>query len=132
MDECVFSHKSYQKLAWAEKHTNIIQSQSLGSQPCVAVMAAVSIDKGLILFHKRPKSFNAKSFCDFLEDLRDSLGHDRPAKIMLDNCRIHKAGDSYVYAYRYNFELLFNQPYCPWYNGCEYVWSIAKHRFKAL
>ena len=70
LDECVFSHKSYKHMAWSQKLDNITQCESLGAQPAVAVLAAVSIRQGLILWHLRPKSFNAQSFCDFLDDLR--------------------------------------------------------------
>ena len=51
LNECVFSTKSYKAMAWSSKGTNIMQSQLLKLQPCVAVLAAVSIDRGLILFH---------------------------------------------------------------------------------
>jgi hypothetical protein len=132
LDECVFSQKSYKLMAWASKSENITQSESLGSQPCVAVLAAVSIKRGLILYHQRPKSFNARSFCEFMVDLRESLGHDRPVTIMLDNCRIHKAIISQECSQVCNFDFLWNQSYCPFYNGIEFFWSIAKRRFKSL
>ena len=43
LDECVFSQKSFNHMAWAEKCQNVTQSESLGAQACVAVLAAVSI-----------------------------------------------------------------------------------------
>lgn len=51
---------------------------------------------------------------------------------MLDNCRIHKALISQECSQECHFDFLWNQPYSPWYNGIEYVWAIAKSRFKGL
>ena len=89
LDECVFTTKSYKPMAWSSKGTNISQSQLLKLQPCVAVLAAVSIDRGLILFHQKNKSFNSALFIDFLTDLRTAIGHVKPIEIVLDNCKIH-------------------------------------------
>ena len=90
LDECIFSVKSFKHMAWANTGENIQQSQILPAQPCIAVLAAVSIQRGMLLYHMRPKSFNGHTFSDFLVDLRDSLGHSRPITIVLDNCQIHK------------------------------------------
>ena len=90
VDECVFSCKTYKQMAWAETGHNVKQSEHLGAQPCVAVVAAVSMRRGMICFHARPKSFTAATFKDFLQDLRDELPSGQ-LSLLLVNCSIQKA-----------------------------------------
>ena len=131
VDECVFSCKTYKQMAWAETGHNVKQSEHLGAQPCVAVVAAVSMRRGMICFHARPKSFTAAAFQDFLQDLRDELPSGR-VSVLLDNCSIHKARVTLAKAAELQMDLHFNVPYAPQFNGIEYVWNIAKQKFRKL
>jgi len=131
VDECVFSMKTYKQMAWAETGHNVKQSEHLGAQPCVAVVAAVSMRRGMICFHARPKSFTAAAFQDFLQDLRDEIPSGR-LSVLLDNCSIHKARVTLAKAAELQMDLHFNVPYAPQFNGIEYVWNIAKQRFRKL
>ena len=131
VDECVFSCKTYKQMAWAETGHNVKQSEHLGAQPCVAVVAAVSMRRGMICFHARPKSFTAATFQDFLQDLRDEMPSGR-LSVLLDNCSIHKARVTLAKAAELQMDLHFNVPYAPQFNGIEYVWNIAKQKFRKL
>jgi hypothetical protein len=62
IDECIFSVKTFNPLAWSASRRNVAQVRRLGAQKCVAVVAAVSADGGLILFERRPSSFNGYHF----------------------------------------------------------------------
>jgi len=129
VDECVFSCKTYKKLAWAPIGQNVMQSENLGTQPCLAVVAAVSMRRGVICFHVRPKSFTAPTFRDFLEDVRAEHTSER-VQVLADNCSIHKAKIVREYAAKAKIDLHWNVPYQPQWNGIEYAWAIAKRTFK--
>jgi len=97
----------------------------------VAVVAAVSPAQGLIAFEMKESSFKAIDFSNFLEKLADKVSH-RPLTVLLDNCSIHKARVSKTLAQRLKIDLLWNVPYRPELNGIEFVWSIAKRRFRRM
>ena len=129
VDECVFSCKTYKKSAWAQTGQNITQSEHLGPMPCLAVLAAVSMRRGLICFHVRPKSFTASSFRDFLLDLRAEHTCER-VQLFADNCGIHRARIVTQLAAEQKIDFHWNVCYAPQYNGIEYVWAIAKATFR--
>jgi hypothetical protein len=131
VDECIFSVKTYKPLAWAAKGRNVTQTQRLDAQRCVAVVAAVSAEGGLILFERRPSSFNGYQFSQFMERLSAVMAH-RPLTVLLDNCKIHNTDSCQeVYAER-AIDVLWNVPYRPDLNGIEFVWAIAKRSFRQL
>ena len=90
LDEVTFSAKTLQNRAWAELGENITQSVFIKSEPCVAILAAATVQRGLFLFHWRPKSFNSDAVCDFLQDLRETIGGYDKISIVLDSCAIHR------------------------------------------
>ena len=53
LDEVTFSAKTLQNRAWAEPGDNITQSVFIKSEPCVAILAAATVQRGLFLFHWR-------------------------------------------------------------------------------
>ena len=131
IDEVTFSIKTFKPYAWSSKATNVTQEAHLGSQPCQAVVGAASASQGLILWHVRPKSFDAQGLRDFLTDLRESIGPG-PRTLMLDNASIHRAKATVAHAESLGFNIVWNVPYHPEFNGIEYVWSIAKSHFKKV
>ncbi len=96
----------------------------------MAILAAAAIQTGLFLFHWRPKSFNSHAVCDFLQDLRDTIGGNHEITIVLDNCAIHRTHKTLEQARRLSLHLMFNVPYSPWFNGIEYVFAQAKRKFR--
>ncbi len=131
IDECIFSAKTFQPMAWSERRRNVAQCRQMGSQKAVAVVAAVSADAGLILFERRPSSFNGQQFSEYLERLH-ALVADQPMAVLLDNCKIHKARVTTEVVERLDINMIWNVPYRPDLNGIEFVWAIAKRRFRQL
>ena len=75
IDECIFSAKTFQPMAWVTKRRNVTQRKQMGTQNSVAVVAAVSPAQGLILFERRPSSFKGQHFNEFLERLNALVVH---------------------------------------------------------
>ena len=131
IDECIFSAKTFKPMAWATKRRNVTQRKQMGPQKAVAVVAAVSAAHGLILFERRPSSFKGQHFSEFLERLHALVPH-QPMTVLLDNCSIHKARCTTEVVERLGIHVLWNVPYRPDLNGIEFVWALAKRRFKQL
>ena len=51
---------------------------------------------------------------------------------MLDNASIHRAATTQRLASQLGFEIIWNVPYHPEFNGIEYVWNIAKQLFREV
>ena len=90
IDDCIFSAKTFQPMAWATKRRNVTQRKQMGAQKAVAVVAAVSPAQGLNLFERRPSSFKGQHFSEFVERLHALVVH-QPMTVLLDNCSILKA-----------------------------------------
>ena len=90
LDECVFSQKCYMKSAWSAPKTNITQSHKLNNQKCVAVIGAISAQRGLIHWDYRTKSIKSTDFVQFLHKLYNLRRNRKELHIVLDNCAVHK------------------------------------------
>ena len=85
LDECLFNQKQVMNRAWMIAHKNVIPTVMWPSQKCVAVLAAISNQRGLVNYYFRESSIKSADYVDFLEDLRCMSG-DAPLIILLDNC----------------------------------------------
>jgi transposase len=118
-------------MAWAAKRRNVAQSRRMGPQKCVAVVAAVSAVGGLISFERRPSSYKGQQFSEYLERL-EALVVDKPMTVLMDNCKIHNALVTQEVINRLNINVLWCVPYRPDLNAIEFVWAIAKRKFRQL
>ena len=57
---------------------------------------------------------------------------DRPMTVLLDNCGIHRARVTSAVIGSEQIHVLWNVPYRPELNGIEFVWAIAKRKFRQL
>jgi hypothetical protein len=74
--------------AFSNKNQNIVVQERLLTNNALAVVARVSIEKGLEGYLVKEKSINSQSFIQFLDDLRDSNdGYN--FVLFLDNCSVH-------------------------------------------
>ena len=62
IDEAVFSDKGFQKTAWSLPGQNINISAHFKQKGCIAVVAAISSQRGLICHHVEESSINKTSF----------------------------------------------------------------------
>ena len=52
--------------------------------------------------------------------------------VLMDNCKIHDTRVTQEVVAQQEIDVLWNVPYRPDLNGIEYVWAIAKRRFRQL
>jgi transposase len=52
--------------------------------------------------------------------------------VLMDNCKIHDTRVTQEVVAQQEINVLWNVPYRPDLNGIEFVWAIAKRRFRQL
>ena len=91
----------------------------------IAVLGAISREKGIEHVMTFPKSVNIKKFKTFLEELRIKHPFDDMI-LMMDNLQIHRSQQIRDRMDELSFRYAYTPRYSPWYNGCEEVWSMSK------
>jgi transposase len=100
-------------------------------EPTLAVLAAISKEKGQEHYRIFENSVNIQKFKQYLQELRNLNGEDKIA-LFMDNLSAHRSEKSKVEMARLGFRCIFNVPYSPEYNPIEFVFSKVKQRFRAL
>jgi transposase len=73
-------------------------------------------------------AIDSEKFKEFMGRLREYVINTHV--IVLDNARIHHTKEVKQYLTNKNYKYLFQSPYSPEFNPCEYVFSIIKNRMK--
>ena len=100
-------------------------------EPTLAVLAAISKEKGQEHYRIFENSVNIQKFKQYLQELRNLNGEDKIA-LFMDNLSAHRSEKSKVEMARLGFRCIFNVPYSPEYNPIEFVFSKVKQRFRVL
>jgi transposase len=100
-------------------------------EPTLAVLAAISKEKGQEHYRIFENSVNIQKFKQYLQELRNLNGEDKIA-LFMDNLSAHRSEKSKAEMARLGFRCIFNVPYSPEFNPIEFVFSKVKQRFRAL
>ena len=100
-------------------------------EPTLAVLAAISKEKGQEHYRIFENSVNIQKFKQYLQELSNLNGEDKIA-LFMDNLSAHRSEKSKVEMARLGFRCIFNVPYSPEYNPIEFVFSKVKQRFRVL
>jgi transposase len=98
---------------------------------CIAVLAAVSQERGVESVMCFEKSVNKEKFKVFLEELRARNFLDDICLVM-DNLRVHHSNDVIDRIDELGFEYVFTPAYSPDFNPIESVFSIFKNKMKRM
>lgn len=80
--------KGYYKVAWTLPRYNINLGGNFGTQPLIAIVAAISRKHGLICELARYKSIRKEDFKEFLKLVLKRVP-PKSAVLLLDNCSVH-------------------------------------------
>ena len=128
LDETMFTRKTVAETEWALPGENMTVDQAKLDEPTLALLAAISKDKGLEHYRVFPKSVDAAKFIEWLRELRDRSGNDKIA-LFLDNLPCHRSDDVRSAMRELGFRWIFNVPYSPQYNPIELTFSQLKRNF---
>ena len=101
------------------------------NEPTIAVLSAISKEKGQEHYRLYDYSVNTQKFKEYLNELREQNGKDNIA-LFMDNLAAHKSDKSKVEMARLGFRCIFNVPYSPEYNPIEFIFSKVKSKFRNL
>ena len=124
LDECVFTKATIPKLDYAHKHTNQTVNEQDFFHRYLAVVAAISSDRGVDCIMVFDEAITRETFITFLEELRRRNGinrqvarrsthkhHPTPINVYLDNLAVHKCPEVKEAYDRLNIQPIFNVPY---------------------
>jgi len=100
-------------------------------EPTLAVLSAISKEKGQEHFRIFERSVDVKKFKQYLQELREQNGTDKIA-LFMDNLAVHKSEKSKEEMTKLGFRFIWNVPYSPEYNPIEFVFSKVKQKFRTL
>jgi len=111
----------------------VYNRQTINTSP-IAVMGAISVQRGKVHFKLVPRSFNSEGVIEFLTEV---LAHAEeryiyPSRLCIfwDNAGIHRSRAVQEFLTLKNIKDIKNLPYRPDLNPIERYWAQAKQNFK--
>ena len=131
LDEFVITKRTWPAHAWANKKENIFVNQADAYNRALAVVMAISRERGVELVDIYEKSINRMKFKLFLERLRQ-LNLFSDIMLVMDNLSVHKSLEIKERMTELGFSYTYTPAYSPQYNGIEEVIGIGKGRVKKM
>jgi transposase len=129
IDEAMFTYSTNAMLAYAPNRQNICVDEKLSSAPAIAMVAGVSVERGLETWLTKPRSIDSDAFISFIEGLV-AQNQSEEIALFLDNATIHRSKKVTSFLKDSGIEAIYNVPYSPQFNPIEHVWAQVKAVFK--
>ena len=110
IDEVVFTKTTIPRLDYAPKYSNQTVDEKDFYSKYLAVIAAISADRGVDTILIYDQAVNRFDIIEFLKHLR-SLNEDRRLHVFLDNLSAHKTPEVMEAFNQQNIAPIFNVPY---------------------
>ncbi|MAJ97176.1 MAG: hypothetical protein CMI56_00990 [Parcubacteria group bacterium] len=130
-DETMFTRKTCPDKEWTRKKENMTVDMAKLAEPTLALLAGISLDKGVEHFQVFNLSVNVEKFQEWLTGLRASTEGEKIC-LFLDNLSAHTSERAKAAMREHGFRWVYNVPYSPDYNPIELVFSQVKANFKAM
>ena len=127
----MFTRATLRAEEWCRQKGNFSVDVDALKEPTLALLSAISKERGLEHFKVFAKSVNVAKFKTFLQELRQKNGDDKLC-VFLDNLSAHTSKKTLAEMKRLNIRHVFTVPYSPQYNPIEFTFSKIKASFKAL
>ena len=131
LDEAVFTFNTMATRAWFSAYECLKLRDAETRIKTMAIVSAISLDKGLEGYMLHPRSISSPQYISFLETL-SGMYDGKPFAIFLDNLSVHKTNEVLEVYKRLNITTVFNVPYSPQFNGIECYFSLVKGAYKKL
>lgn len=123
IDESGFNLATARQYGWSEQGSRAIATRpSQGAN--LTLILAVSVEKQVIAHQERFGSTDSAAFEAFVRHLLSKL--DTPHQIVMDNASIHKSIEIKQAIKDAGHTLIFQPPYTPEFNLCEWVFGLVK------
>ena len=131
LDEKMFTRSTVPKSEWILPKDNLRVDQDKLKEPTLALLSAISKEKGQEHYQIFEKSVNIPKFKQYLQELRAANGDDKIC-LFLDNLSTHRSTKSINEMQALGFRHIFNLPYSPQYNAIEFTFSKISSAFQSL
>ena len=131
LDETMFTRKTIRNEEWTLPKENVRIDQAKLNEPTLAMISAISMEKGQEHFKIYPKSVNTDQFIEYLKELRERTAGEKVC-LFMDNLKAHNGDRSIAAMRELGFRWAWSPPYSPEYNPIELVFSKVKNKFKRL
>ena len=125
LDEICFTRSTMPKAEYCLQGQNMPADLAHLQEPTLAVLSAISKEKGQEHYQIYENSVNVQKFKAYLQQLRDKNGDDKIA-LFMDNLSAHRSDKSRAEMARLGFRCIFNVPYSPEWNPIEFAFSKVK------
>ena len=130
LDEMMVTKRTFPTCDWSKLRQNTHLDLSQTNTDPIAVLGAVSREKGVELVMTFPRSVNVPKFKVFLEELRARNPFDQIC-LVLDNLAVHRNQHAVGRMRELGFRWTFTPISSPEYNGgIESTWSQSKKWIK--
>ena len=131
LDETCFTRTSVPKVEWCHSGQNMEADLAMLQEPTLAVISAISKERGQEHYKVFERSVDTKKFKAYLQELKATTG-DAKVALFMDNLAVHRSDKVKAEMTRLGFRVIWNVPYEPEYNPIEFTFSKVKQRFRAL
>ena len=131
IDETCFTRKTMVDTEYNLPKQNTTIDTARLQEPTLALLNAISKEKGQEHYMVFPKSVNMAKFKKWLDAMRAANGDDKIC-LLMDNLSVHRSDKAKNYMKELGFRYIFCPAYSPQYNPIELVFAKIKQRFKAL
>ena len=125
LDEICFTRTTVPKTEYCLQKENVAADLAHLNEPTLAVLSAISKEKGQEHFQIFHNSVNIQKFKGYLNKLRQENGDEKIA-LFMDNLSTHISEKSKVEMAKLGFRHIYNVPYSPDFNPIEFVFSKVK------
>jgi transposase len=129
VNESYFTSLTAQPGAYSLPNAPLIEPLADAMTTRVALVAAISADRGLEGFFTTTGSMDGPAFCQILPHIDH---HGPGAVVLMDNVAYHKSGYMKDQLKEFGIQAVFNVAYSPNLNGIERYFSIVKRNYKAI
>ena len=129
VDEVMFTTQTLPKEAWSAVNDPFKMDLKSVQQKAKAVVAGISLSRGVELLHMYPKSINVPKFLTFIEDLRRHRWAE-DIVLFVDQLSVHRSKIVAQRLNELNIPLVFNASYSPDFMPIENVFAHVKRHFR--
>ena len=128
-DEVMFTTRTQPQHTWSAVNSPLKMDYKNVQSKSTAVIAAISLSRGVELFRMEPRSINIKRFLVFLDALRRNRWADDVA-LFVDQLSVHRSNIVAQRLDELGIPLVLNAAYSPDFNPIENIFASVKRNFR--
>ena len=125
----MFTTRTLPQVTWSTVNNPFKMDYKYVQPNATAVVAGISMSRGIELFNMHPRSINVSKFLVFVEDLRRQRWADDIA-LFVDQLSVHRSSIVAERLEELSIPLVFNSSYSPNFMPIENIFAQVKRHFR--